>query len=147
MKKKIIIALSVVVGVFVIGSLLPAGAFSNFYGMQTVRLYKEFLFYNSTGTQKFAIDNNGTVTGSRGYLADTSSFSGALFTKAIYIPGATYSDIFVVTSRVLPGTSTAYQVDSCKLGYMVKPDSLIVWRNPIGTTPVSGGKFSWVRIQ
>ncbi len=79
-------------------------------------------------------------------VADTSAFSGSLYTKAIYIPGATPTDIFYVSKRVLPGVSTAYQADSCILGYMVKTDSLIVFRNIIGVTPVSGSKFSWFRV-
>jgi hypothetical protein len=84
-------------------------------------------------------------------LADTGAFSTTLASKAIYIPGALASDMYIVVKRVVQGTSTATPTDSCIISYMAKTDSLIVLRQ--GTYAASGGsmpsgtKFSWFRIK
>ncbi|MBE3139990.1 MAG: hypothetical protein IMZ53_05340, partial [Thermoplasmata archaeon] len=85
----------------------------------------------------------GTLTGSA-VIRDTNSFSGTGVTKAIYISGATSSDIYFISKRIIQGVSTDALVDTMALGYMAKPDSLIVIR-PV-TSP-SGSKFSWFRVK
>lgn len=123
MKKTLIVVCSVLIALLV-ADLLTGAQFSNSYGKQDVRIY-------------------GTITGT-GYVRDTSAFSGALMTKAIYIAGATAGDIYVVTRRTALGVSTAASTDSCVVTYMAKTDSLIVIRNN-GLTP--GLKFSYVRFK
>jgi len=60
---KFIPALSILTAlVLVVAFILEAAPFSNFYGKQTVRLYNELFFYNTSGTLKFSIANTGAVT-------------------------------------------------------------------------------------
>lgn len=85
-----------------------------------------------------------------GRIADTSAFSTTLASKAIYIPGATLNDVYFVSKRNIAGTSTTMPADSCLLSYMAKTDSLIVLRQPPGTSAgllPSGTKFSWIRMK
>ena len=159
MKKKIIIALSVVVGVFVIGGLLPAGAFSNFYGMQTVRLYKEFLFYNSTGTQKVALNNNGSLSVAGTAIAKVDSFTMRnwnLTTDSSTTAGvdtclmvdATVGDVFSVTQYTpawssTPDTNVTYHYKVGNNG-----DTVFVQRtkNTAAADLKSGGLYTIIKV-
>lgn len=89
---------------------------------------------------------SGTTGTSYARFADTSSFATptGLFTKAIYVPGATTKDVYALTKRVIAGTSTAKPTDTTTLFYMAKTDSLIVMRDD---TTTSGLKFSWIRVK
>lgn len=111
---------------------------------------------NSRGTSKFSVDSSGnvlvagnittsgtTLTGLT-MTADTSAFTTTSLTKAIYISGALPGNIFFVSKRLIEGVSTATLVDSTCLAYMVKPDSLIVFRP--NSNVVSGTKFSYLRV-
>lgn len=141
--KKLKYVLVAVVLIFVVALSAP---FTNYIGVQTARFYNEIFLYNTSGTQVFGLSNTGTVTGSRGYLADSGSFATptGLFSKAVYVAGGTSSDLYVVTRRVVLGVSTAKQTDTSILSYMAKTDSLIVFRTD---TTTSGLKFSWIRIK
>lgn len=84
-----------------------------------------------------------------GIYADTSAFSTTAQVKAIYIPGATIGSKAYVTERVILGNSAAPSSDSSHFSYMVKTDSLIVYRTPSIATGVftSGTKFSYLVIK
>ncbi len=100
--------------------------------------------FNSRASAIFKVDSSGGIVGARGVLADTGAFSTTLTTKAVYISGATPSDIYVVSHRIAQGVSTAAMPDTTVLGYMAKTDSLIVTRS---SGNISGTKFSWLRIR
>lgn len=143
MKKYFLIGFLCAFVVLIGVDLATGAAFSNYYGQQIVRLYGSFTFYNTSGTAKVTFDNTGSVTGNSA-LRDTSAFDTTSTTKAIYISGALTTDQYLVTKRIIAGTSTAALTDSCAIAYMAKKDSLIVKRN----NPLTSGlKFSWVRLK
>lgn len=103
-------------------------------------------WFNSRGTAINRIDSSGVFVVPT-VVADTSSFSTTLLTKAIYIPGALPTDIYAVSFRSLAsGVSTDALADSSTLGYFAKTDSLIVQRSGAGVI-ASGSKFSYIRIR
>ena len=59
MKKILAFILVALVGVII---FLTAAPLSNYYGQQIVRLYNEIKFYNTSGTLKWTISNNGAMT-------------------------------------------------------------------------------------
>lgn len=146
--KKILIALTCFVLVVLIAVAVDAAAFSNYVGKQTVRLYNEFLFYNTTGTKVFGIANTGAITvGS--VTAGIDSFSTTTNRKAIAITGALAADVYYVTFRAnaAQGEPFAFTMDSTNIAYYAKADSLIVLRVPNnGQKGLSGANFSWVRF-
>ncbi len=114
------------------------------------RLVISKLISFKTGTYAFFDKASFIVMGDSAYfsvgglVADTSSFATptGLFSKAIYVRGATGADAYVVTKRITLGVSTAHQTDTTTLSYMAKTDSLIIFRDD---TTTSGLKFSWFR--
>lgn len=81
-------------------------------------------------------------------VADTGSFATptGLFTKAVYVPGATASDVGFATKRVVLGVSTAAPTasDTAHLSVMMKTDSAIVLRTD---TTISGLKFNLFHLK
>jgi len=145
-KVAIIVALFATVMVFVAGISGDYGTLSRLIisGRLTMKS-AAYTFFN--GTSYLAMGDSAYISVG-GRIADTSAFSGALLTKAIYISGATPSDVYFISKRTLASAvTTAALADSSILSYEAITDSVIVKRAPIGLVIPSGEKFSWIRVK
>jgi hypothetical protein len=83
--------------------------------------------------------------------AGIDSFATTATRKAVYIAGSTADDIYFISPRLnyADGTPIAAVVDSVKICYFAKTDSLIVVRVGAsgGQTGKSGANFSWIRMK
>lgn len=109
----------------------------------TIQLRSSSALY-AFGASSFNLGDS-TYLSVGGVIADTSVFSAGSKRKAIYIAGATPNDVYYITNRVAYATPTSEALlDSTRLGYVAKTDSLIVLRSG---TYGTADKFSWIRAK
>lgn len=107
----------IVVALVVIISVAMSAPFSNYFGKQTVRLYNEFIFYNTSGTSLFALSNTGALTVSGTAQAKKDSFTvrnwnltaDSVSTAGVdtcLMTGASTSDVFSITQYTPPWNAT-----------------------------------------
>lgn len=103
----------------------------------------------SAGTMTPTAESTGNLaitgtltTGSN--VADTASFATTAVRKAVYIAGATATDMYFISPKNKSSAANAYIVAGDICNWFAKTDSLIVTRQA-GTT--SALTFSWLRIK
>lgn len=110
----------VLLGVVAVVMIALSAPFSNFIGVQTARFYNEIFLYNTSGTLKFSLDNNGTITTSSA-VAVIDSMYGTAVSDTVAMSGATVGDVFSVTQycpdySTTPDTNVTYYASVLSAG-------------------------------
>ena len=136
----------VLLGLVVLFVFAMSAPFSNYYGMQTVRLYNEIFLYNTSGTQKFAIDNNGSITVSS-TVAVIDSFTTTAASDTVTMTGASLGDVLQVT-QFTPNYSTDPDTNVTYSAYVLSTNTVVVVRTKNAATNdlKSGGQFYLVKL-
>lgn len=156
--KKFKIASLIAFIVLVAAVLALAAPLANYYGQQAVRLYGSFIFYNTSGTAKVTLANNGTMTVTGTAIAKIDSFtlrnwnrtvdsSSTAGTDTCLMTGASSGDVFAITQYApsyssTPDTNIQYGVGK------VTTDTVFVSRSKLAAANdmKSGGLYMIMKI-